>query len=118
LSRTYVYTEGEPLTRRKTLYSCSVNDPPEYPSDPAVERTADLTHSITVSDLDKFKSKVCDGEKCWRLKYDREIHMGTKQGTLLFRVITDEGKEWGGAEIEYDVGEERVDGREMPLLQN
>jgi hypothetical protein len=117
VSREYFYTEGVSLTRSKTLYSCLVDDPPEYFSDLAVEPTADLKHSITVSDFDKFKFKVCDGEKCWNLKYEREIYMETKQGTLLFRVVTSEGKEWGGAEIEYDVGEETVDEREMLFLQ-
>jgi hypothetical protein len=92
----------------KTLYSCSSDDPPEYKTDPAAEPIAELKHTITRADLENFDTRIRKGKKIYHVKYTREISMGTKQGTLLFKVLHD-GKEWGSSEIEYDGGENQVE---------
>jgi len=90
------------LTRSYDLFACSEEALPEYESDPTVERVAKLTHTITPADLEKLETKDRDGVTLRKLNYMREIHLGTKEGTLLFKAVSPkDGKEWGRTEVEY-----------------
>lgn len=52
------------------------------------------------SHLAKFESSFKKGKLRYRLCYNREVILGSKEGTLQFRVTCD-GEELGTASIEY-----------------
>jgi hypothetical protein len=101
LKRGKTYKEGESLTQSNTLYSCTEDRAPDYAKDYTAEEVAELHHTIKKSDLDKFEMKVQGGRKYWRVKYTRQVLLGSKQGTLEFRVVHD-GEQWGNSEVRYD----------------
>lgn len=95
------YIEGEHLARSATLYSSSADVAPRYASDPAAEKVATLTHTFDPNDLKDCLSKRVDGKLRWRVAYENEVHMGTKEGTLSFTVVRND-KTWGKTEIAFD----------------
>jgi hypothetical protein len=101
LERNRIYTEGESLTQRCTLYSCAADNPPEYMWDSDVEEVATLKHTIDRDELRKCERKKIAGKKQWRVDFKREISLGTREGTLMFRVLRD-SKVWGHTEVQYD----------------
>ncbi|KAF2812375.1 actin-like ATPase domain-containing protein [Mytilinidion resinicola] len=94
------YTAGDSLIRTKTLYSSSFEVPPERKTDPGVEVVGTIRHVMQQSHLAKFESSYKNGKLRYRLCYDREVILGSKEGTLQFRVTCD-GEELGTASIEY-----------------
>ncbi|KAJ4369701.1 hypothetical protein N0V83_005464 [Neocucurbitaria cava] len=101
LRRRRTYMEGQSLDQTSKLFACSSDVAPEYKWDPAIEQVAELKHSVLSSQLSTFDTRVVRGVRHWDLRYDREIKIGTKEGTLEFKVFH-EGVEWGKSEIEYD----------------
>ncbi|KAF1844825.1 actin-like ATPase domain-containing protein [Cucurbitaria berberidis CBS 394.84] len=112
LRRRRTYTEGQSLDQNSKLFACSSDVAPEYKWDPAIEQVAELKHAVHPSQLGTFDTKVVRGVKHWDLRYDREISMGSKEGTLNFKVFHD-GVEWGQSEIQYQTrrGEKRTPAR-------
>jgi hypothetical protein len=95
------YIEGESLLESGILYSSSADVAPTYASDPDVEKAATLKHTIDRDNLKKCPSKTVDGQLRWKVDYENEIYVGTKEGTLSFNVVRD-GKTWGKTEIIFD----------------
>lgn len=94
------YILGDSLVRAKNLYSCSFEEPPERFTDLGVEKVGTVTHVMQAAHLSKFKSKRKKGKLLYRLYYNREVLLGSKEGTLQFRVTCD-GEELGTATFEY-----------------
>jgi hypothetical protein len=66
-----------------------------------VEVVGEITHVMAKSELSQFKSKVTeDGTKLYRGKYEREVWLGAREGTLKFRVVRN-GKELGSTTISF-----------------
>ena len=101
LSRSRAHPEGKSLDYGSTLYACSSDIAPEYCTDPAIEEVAELRHTVDASEMGQFDTKFVDGVKHWKLYYQREVSMGSKEGTLTFKVVHN-GIEWGKSEVEYD----------------
>lgn len=99
--RRRVHEEGGELTKWSTLFSCSLDVPPDYATDKAVEKVAELGYTVTKDELAKCKHKLADGKRIYRLYYTRHVYLGARQGTLLFKVFCD-GEEWARSEIKYE----------------
>jgi hypothetical protein len=66
-----------------------------------VEVVGQITHTMDESELSLFESKVNEnGHRYYHVKYDREIYLGAREGTLQFKV-TRNGKELGSTTIEF-----------------
>lgn len=89
------------MLQTEDLYKCSSDRPPEYSTDPAVEKVATLKHTAREADLENFETMMRDGKQIWKAAYDRSIFMGRKEGTLGYRVHHG-GIELGSSEIKYD----------------
>ena len=96
-----IYYQGASPENVLQLYACSSDVPPEHIDSPACEWIAELNHTIDLKQLSRFESKTLDGVNSWMMKYDVEVHMGSKEGTLDFRVQSG-GKVLGKSEIRYD----------------
>ncbi|OCK73988.1 actin-like ATPase domain-containing protein [Lepidopterella palustris CBS 459.81] len=102
---TKYHEEGDSLTRRKTLYSSSFETPPQRTTEPGVEKVGTITHIMQPYHLNRFETKKLEGmkwkrKKSWKLQYEREVHLGAKEGTLQFKVLCG-GEELGSTSIEY-----------------
>jgi hypothetical protein len=65
-----------------------------------VEKVGTVTHVMQPAHLSKFESKRKNGKLMYYLHYNREVLLGSKEGTLQFRVTCD-GEELGTATFEY-----------------
>lgn len=66
-----------------------------------VEVLGEITHTMERSDLDQFESKLNDdGRRVYRVRYDREVWLGQREGTIKFRVVRGR-KELGSATIAF-----------------
>ncbi|KAF2131051.1 hsp70-like protein [Dothidotthia symphoricarpi CBS 119687] len=101
MPQVHMLYEREGMTQDARLYSCTSEVPPDYQWDPSVEKVAVLKHTLQQSHLEAFESKISDGYKCWKIEYTREVCLGSKEGTLKFRVVRDK-EEWGSTEINFD----------------
>jgi hypothetical protein len=95
------YVEGRSLTQSATLYSSSADVAPAYPWELDVEKVANLQHTIDPTQLEKCPKRKANGKRRWKVVYARQIHVGTKEGTLSFNVVR-EGSNWGKTEIIFD----------------
>ncbi|KAH8730358.1 hypothetical protein GQ44DRAFT_768145 [Phaeosphaeriaceae sp. PMI808] len=107
LPQIFYWKEGESFQQSRKLFSSTSTTPPLYGGKlgSGLEVVGQISHTFTRSDLAKFKHEDRKEGRYWVLRYNIEMYMGTKQGTLRFAVESD-GKEWGSAEIEYDDGDE------------
>jgi hypothetical protein len=84
------------------LYSCDFDDAPEYLTDPGVEVVGEITHTMTEPELEQFEIKnTTQGLPRRMVKYDRQVLLGAREGTLKFKV-TWKGKELGSTTVAYD----------------
>lgn len=67
-----------------------------------VERVGEITHSLGESELEQFSSRINeDGLKMYRALFKNEVWLGSREGTLKFKVTGMDGEELGSTTIEF-----------------
>lgn len=62
----------------------------------------EITHSLRESELEQFSSRINeDGLKMYRALFKNEVWLGSREGTLKFKVTGMDGEELGSTTIEF-----------------
>lgn len=63
-------------------------------------------------DFSRFPTKIINGRRAYYISYDVEVHMGSKQGTLIFKLVS-YNEEIGTATLDFNKLETTSTGNAM-----
>jgi hypothetical protein len=98
-----VHESGDDLKFRMELFASGADGQADYKEDTDVDLVGVMIYDFTEIPLTRFETKRRHGKRVYYLKFNVEVLMGTKEGVLRFRVLT-ETDLIGEMEVDFSLG--------------